>query len=71
MPLFAFTIMARQSSLKLAIEYRANAIAFPAISCGVYGYPVEAAAQIALSTVVDYLQTDGEAIAGGEFCLLW
>ncbi len=56
-----------RASLKLAIEYRANTIAFPAISCGVYGYPVEAAAQIALSTVADYLQTDGEAIAGVSF----
>ncbi|WP_147822507.1 macro domain-containing protein [Salidesulfovibrio onnuriiensis] len=36
------------SSLKLAHENNLKTIAFPAISCGVYGYPVEQAAAIAL-----------------------
>lgn len=41
---------AYRRSLQLALEYDCQSIAFPAISCGVYGYPHEAAARIALST---------------------
>lgn len=37
-----------RSSLALAVENKIKTIAFPAISCGVYGYPVEAACQIAV-----------------------
>lgn len=36
------------NSLKLAQQYDISTIAFPAISCGAYGYPVEQAARIAL-----------------------
>ena len=39
-----------QNSLALAIAEGVKTIAFPAISCGVYGYPIEAAAQVAIST---------------------
>ncbi|MBB5019951.1 O-acetyl-ADP-ribose deacetylase (regulator of RNase III) [Chitinivorax tropicus] len=42
-----------RESLRLAMEYELKTIAFPAISCGVYGYPVEAACQIAVATVRD------------------
>ena len=38
-------------SIELAIEHRLASLAFPAISCGVYGYPIEAAADIAVSTL--------------------
>ena len=40
-----------QRSLQLAHENHIHSIAFPAISCGVYGYPIEQAANIAVSTV--------------------
>ncbi len=40
-----------RESLRLAAEYRLKAIAFPAISCGVYGYPVDEAATIAIRTI--------------------
>ena len=38
-------------SLARADEVRATSVAFPAISTGVYGYPVEAAAELAVETV--------------------
>jgi O-acetyl-ADP-ribose deacetylase (regulator of RNase III) len=38
-------------SLRVADEIGARTVAFPAISCGVYGYPVEEAAPIAIDTV--------------------
>ncbi len=40
---------AYQNSLDLALSKQCQSIAFPAISCGVYGYPAREAAQIALS----------------------
>ena len=38
-------------SLEVAIECGARSVAFPAISCGVYGYPAEEAAPIAVAAV--------------------
>jgi O-acetyl-ADP-ribose deacetylase (regulator of RNase III) len=38
-------------SMECAEELQIASIAFPAISCGVYGYPIEAAAGIAVGTV--------------------
>lgn len=38
-------------SMELADELRIASVAFPAISCGVYGYPIESAAEIAITTV--------------------
>ena len=42
-------------SLRLADMHDLEAIAFPAISCGVYGYPVQAAAAIAVRAVREWL----------------
>ena len=44
-----------RSSLKLAVENEIKTIAFPAISCGAYGYPIEEAAHIAFNTTRDFL----------------
>jgi len=46
------------SSLQLAVENGIKTIAFPAISCGAYGYPIPDAAQIAVKTTRDFLATD-------------
>lgn len=39
-----------RESIRLAVENELTSIAFPAISCGVYGYPPDAAAAAALTT---------------------
>jgi O-acetyl-ADP-ribose deacetylase (regulator of RNase III) len=41
-------------SLAVARELGARSVAFPAISCGIYGYPLELAAPIALGAVADH-----------------
>jgi O-acetyl-ADP-ribose deacetylase (regulator of RNase III) len=45
------------NSLKLAEEYGATSIAFPNISTGIYGFPKERAAEIAVAAVRDYAPT--------------
>ena len=47
-----------RNSLKLAVRNEIKTIAFPAISCGAYGYPIDQAAQIALKTTCDFLAGD-------------
>ncbi|MEJ0019640.1 MAG: O-acetyl-ADP-ribose deacetylase [Acetobacteraceae bacterium] len=42
-------------SLRLAVAHGVRSIAFPAISCGIYGYPIPAAARIAVRTVAGFL----------------
>lgn len=42
-----------RKSMALATEYRLTSIAFPAISCGVYGYPPKRAARVALRSLLD------------------
>ncbi len=44
---------AYQRSLEIANAHQLKSIAFPAISCGVYGYPLHEAAPIALKAVID------------------
>ena len=47
---------AYRNSLKLAEEHNLKSIAFPAISTGVYGYPKEEAAHIAIDTIREFLK---------------
>ena len=44
-----------RTSLQLALDHGLKTIAFPAISCGVYGYPIEQAGRIALQTTAEFL----------------
>jgi O-acetyl-ADP-ribose deacetylase (regulator of RNase III) len=47
---------AYRNSLSRASEAGLKSVAFPAISTGVYRYPLEEAAQVSLRTVIDYLR---------------
>jgi O-acetyl-ADP-ribose deacetylase (regulator of RNase III) len=49
-----------RTALKLAVENGCKSIAFPAISCGVYGYPMDAAARIAIGQVIAFLDSHPE-----------
>ena len=46
------------NSLKLAAQKKVISIAFPAVSCGVYGYPVEKACRIAIKSTLAFLETN-------------
>lgn len=45
-----------RNSLQLAIKNQITTIAFPAISCGVYGYPIQDACKIAIDTTCEFLK---------------
>ena len=49
-----------RKSLMIAGENGIKTIAFPSISTGVYGYPIELAAQVAVDTVRDTVQTSSK-----------
>ena len=49
---------AYRESLKLAVKNKLKSVAFPSISTGVYGYPVEPASRVALQAVVGFLKED-------------
>ena len=44
-----------RNSLALATKHELQSIAFPAISCGIYGYPIEEACRIAVRETLAYL----------------
>lgn len=51
---------AYRSSLELASAHGLTTIAFPSISTGIYGYPLNKAATIALRTTIDYLRAHAD-----------
>jgi O-acetyl-ADP-ribose deacetylase len=53
--------------LKVASELKLSSIAFPAISTGVYGYPKDAAAKVAITTVVDVLRSGSVTVSDVRF----
>lgn len=60
---------AYETSLKLAEANGLNSIAFPSISTGVYGYPAEKAAPLALATVADFLESEASSLERVTFVL--
>ena len=57
-----------RTALKIAKQIGARSIAFPAISTGVYAFPLERATEIAVATVREFLAED-EAIGKVVFCV--
>ncbi|MBT7693473.1 MAG: macro domain-containing protein [Gemmatimonadales bacterium] len=55
-------------SLELAESHGCESVAFPAISCGVYKFPVDRAAAIAMGTIVDYLE-NARVLRKVRYCL--
>ena len=53
---------AYRSSLGVAEELGLGSVAFPSISTGVYGYPLEAAAEVALPVLLQYLAENGRSV---------
>lgn len=47
---------AYRRSLELADERGAHTVCFPSLGTGAFGYPIEQAAEVALQTVIDYLE---------------
>jgi O-acetyl-ADP-ribose deacetylase (regulator of RNase III) len=54
----ALLASAYRASLTLAVQHGLRSIAFPAISTGAYGFPLERAVPIALNTVQAFLEND-------------
>ena len=57
-----------RNSLNLAKEHDVHSIAFPAISTGVYGYPLEDATEIAVKTVAQWLKDHADYAMQVIFC---
>jgi O-acetyl-ADP-ribose deacetylase (regulator of RNase III) len=60
---------AYRESLKLAAGHNLASIAFPSISTGAYGYPVDQAAKVAINAVVDFLKGSATSIKEVVFVL--
>jgi len=57
-----------RTALDLAASHRLTSIAFPAISTGVYGFPADRAARIAVGTVASEVAAPGNRLARLTFC---
>lgn len=62
----ALLASAYRRSLEVAAENGVRTLAFPSISTGAYGYPMDWAARVALETVIDYL----ESVSGATVVLV-
>ena len=56
------------SSLKIASEHNLKSIAFPCISTGVYRFPADRAAKIALNSVFNFLKNENTSVRLLFFC---
>ena len=60
---------AYRTCLELAVKHNCRSIAFPSISTGIYGFPIQQAAPLAIQTVIDFLQNNPEPLQLVRFCL--
>lgn len=60
---------AHRNSIALAGELGLESIAFPAISCGIYGYPLDEAAPVAMAAALAALEKLGGRVRLVRFCL--
>ena len=60
---------AYHQSLKLATENKLNSIAFPSISTGAYGYPVNQASKVAIDAVITFLSQSTTSLREVVFVL--
>jgi O-acetyl-ADP-ribose deacetylase (regulator of RNase III) len=51
---------AYRRSLELCVAHDLDSVAFPAISTGIYGYPMREAAWTALATIIEFLKAEGK-----------
>ncbi|XP_067381168.1 ADP-ribose glycohydrolase MACROD2 isoform X3 [Channa argus] len=58
-----------QNSLRLLTENGSSTVAFPCISTGIYGFPNEPAAEIALNTVKSWIEENPDKITRVIFCV--
>lgn len=56
------------NSMELAYRNGCRSIAFPGISTGVYGYPIDKAAQVSLSATVHWLENHKDVVMNVYFC---
>ena len=62
-------VNATQASLALADEHRLTSVAFPAISTGVFGFPIDRCAKLMLETAIAYLNGQADSLKEVVFCL--
>ncbi len=65
----ALLASAYRSALSLALEHRVRSVAFPAISTGIFGYPVDEATAVAVATVSRFLEETGAAMSITFACI--
>ena len=56
------------NSLKLAMEYGLKTVAFPSVSTGIYGYPVNRASDTAVEAVIEFTKKNAGAFEEIIFC---
>lgn len=56
----AFLASCYRKCLELAVQNNIQSIAFPAISCGAFGFPLDEAADVAIDTIQSFLDRNGK-----------
>jgi len=60
---------AYRTCLELAVKHDCQSIAFPSISTGTYGYPIQQAAPLAIQTVIEFIRETPTPLRLVRFCL--